>query len=62
MIYRDIRPHERGDFNAFCTVIFTLLLALIPPREHRDKYALLKQITDRFARDPNRERMIFYLN
>jgi hypothetical protein len=62
IIYRDPRPHDRGDFNAFCSVVFMLLITLIPPDEHRGKYALLKELTDRIARDPNRERMVWYLN
>ena len=62
IIYRDPRPHHRGDFNAFCTVVLTLLVALVPPDEHRNKYALVKELTDQIGRDPNRERMVWYLN
>ena len=62
IIYLDPRPHHRGDFNAFCSVVFMLLITLVPPDEHRGKYALLKELTDRVARDPNGERMVWYLN
>ena len=62
MIFRDPRPHDRGDFNAFCSVVFSLLIVLVPPDEHRDKYALLKELADKIARDPNGERKLWYLN
>jgi hypothetical protein len=62
MIFRDFRPHERGDFNAFCSVVIMLLLVLVPSDEHPDKYAALKKLADKIARDPNGDRKLFYLN
>jgi hypothetical protein len=32
------------------------------PNEHRDKYALIKELTDWVAREPSKERMVWYLN
>ncbi len=61
-IFRDPRPHETGDFNAFCSVVIMLLITLAPPDEHRGKYALLKELADSIARDPNGARKLWYLN
>ena len=62
IIFRDPRPHDRGDFNAFCSVVMMLLITLVPPDEHRGKHALLKELTDWIARDPNGARKLWYLN
>ncbi len=55
-------PVERYEINALRGVIFTLLLSLVPPDTHRDRYASIKKVADLIGRETDSEQANRYLN